>query len=120
MAVLPPTYNAAKEHLHRVYFQVQKWLGNELNPNEWGWILRNGLLEPKKTMRAPDPDSLLNLIFCNCPKGCGPLCGCRKLGIKCSSICCGYCNGQSCLNANTIEDNGEYQFDEGDNENQLE
>lgn len=118
--LLPPTDSAAaKEHLYRVYFQIQKWLGNELNPIEWGWTLRNDVLEPKKIMQAPAPDFLLNLIFCNCTKGCGPLYGCRKLGIKCSSIC-GHCNGQSCLNANAIEDIVENQVDEGENENRLE
>ena len=34
--MLPPTSDAAKYHSLRVYLQVQIWLGNELNPTEWG------------------------------------------------------------------------------------
>lgn len=32
--LLPPTFDAAQQHLFRVYYQVQKWLGNELNPED--------------------------------------------------------------------------------------
>lgn len=46
------------------------------------------------------------MIFCNCSKGCGPLCGCRKLGLHCSSVC-GNCHGQSCLNVAPIDDSSE-------------
>ena len=36
---MPPTSDAAKNHSHRAYFQVQKWLGNNLvNPTDWGWV----------------------------------------------------------------------------------
>lgn len=103
LSMLPPTVDAAKEHLYRVYYQVQKWLGNELNPQDWGWVFKNGLLEPIKTSQPPAPDCLLNMIFCNCSKGCGALCGCRKLGLQCSAVC-GNCHGTSCLNAAPIED----------------
>ena len=36
---LPPTSDAAKFHSHRVYLQVQAWLGNNMEPTEWGWVL---------------------------------------------------------------------------------
>jgi hypothetical protein len=36
-------------------------------------------------------------------KGCGSSCGCRKLGLQCSSVC-GECNGQACLNASSYPD----------------
>jgi len=44
------------------------------------------------------PESLLNLISCSYTKGSTASCGCRKHGLKCSMIC-GYCKGNSCLNA---------------------
>lgn len=103
MNLLPPTFEAAQQHLFRVYYQIQKWLGNELNPLDWGWVMRDNLLWPKTTTQPPAPDSLLHMIFCNCTKGCGPLCGCRRLGLYCSAVC-GNCQGLSCLNTEPVED----------------
>lgn len=36
---LPPTYAAAIYHIYRVYHQVQQWIGNNLEPKDWGWKL---------------------------------------------------------------------------------
>jgi len=106
--LLPPTADAAEMHLLRVYYQVQKWLGNDLNPIDCGWILREGVLTPKRMLQLPAPDCLLNMIFCKCVKGCGALCGCRKLGLDCSAVCAS-CHGQSCYNSpplkSTVEEN---------------
>lgn len=100
---LPPTWSAAQQHVYRVYFQVQKWLGNnDLTPETWGWAMKNNVLQPVTTLLPPAPDVLLNRIFCNCMKRCGPRCGCRIMGIPCSTAC-GYCHGQSCLNSESPE-----------------
>ncbi|GBM58493.1 Alpha-catulin [Araneus ventricosus] len=37
LSCLPPTSTAAYQHLCRVYYQVQVCLGNELDPENWGW-----------------------------------------------------------------------------------
>ncbi|GFY51278.1 hypothetical protein TNIN_124431 [Trichonephila inaurata madagascariensis] len=37
---IPPSA-AAHQHISRVYYHVQTWLGNHLEPQELGWILRN-------------------------------------------------------------------------------
>ena len=60
---LPPSNAAAHEHIKRVYYQVQTWLGNCLEPQDWGWMLQNQLLEPTTTILPPAPDELLNTIF---------------------------------------------------------
>ena len=116
---LPPTTAAAQQHLYHVYYQIQTWLGKDIDPQQWGWILNNNILEPVTTLLPPAPDSILNTIFCNCTKGCGANCGCRKIGLSCS-IVCGNCHGQSCLNAmpeasaaNTF-DNYSTEYDEID------
>ncbi|XP_050063804.1 uncharacterized protein LOC114129279 isoform X2 [Aphis gossypii] len=70
LLTIPPSEAAAREHSFRVYHQIQMWLGNEKIPVEWGWHL----------------------------KSCTASCGCRKHGLKCSTIC-GYCKRNSCLNA---------------------
>jgi hypothetical protein len=36
LASLPPTLEAARQHCLRVYLQVQTWLGNNMNPMNWG------------------------------------------------------------------------------------
>lgn len=46
LACLPPTSAAAQQHLFRVYYQVQVWLGNKMNPEDWGWKLVNNAFEP--------------------------------------------------------------------------
>ncbi|GFX69207.1 uncharacterized protein TNCV_3563831 [Trichonephila clavipes] len=39
----PTESAAAHQYVSRVYYQVQTWLGNHLEPQEWCWILRNEL-----------------------------------------------------------------------------
>lgn len=102
LSTLPPTSSAAQQHLFRVYYQVQTWFGNELDPQEWGWVLKDNLLFPIRTTQPPAPDSILNIIFCSCSNGCGNACGCRKLGLHCS-VACGNSHGQSCLNVAPTE-----------------
>ena len=110
LSSLPPTRAAAQQHLNRVYYQVQVWLGNNLQPEQWGWVFKNNKLEPITTLLPPAPDELINTIFCNCRKGCSANCGCRKVGLQCS-IVCSNCRGISCLNPSEkiIESN---DFDE--------
>lgn len=130
---IPPTSAAAHQHFNRVYYQVQTWLGHDLEPQVWGWATRNDFLEPIMTILPPAPEGLLNTIFCNCKSGCGSRCGCRKAGLQCS-LACGQCNGQACLNAQPYQSdiNEDGTFDpeimeeletnvvEDDNEDQFE
>jgi len=94
LLTLPPSEAAAREYSFRVYHQSQMWLGNEKSPIEWGWHVKNYLLLPIPLKGSLIPESLLNLISCNCTKGCTASCGCRKHGLKCSMIC-EYCKGNS-------------------------
>lgn len=57
LSTFPPTSSAARPHLYRVYYQVQVLLGNALNPADWGWIMRNYILEPIPTLLPPAPDT---------------------------------------------------------------
>lgn len=112
LACLPPTSASAQQHFYRVYYQVQVWLGNALDPEEWGWKLIDNVLEPIHTLLPPAPEKLLNTIFCNCKKGCSSKCSCKKVGLFCSTTCIS-CQGQSCSNVElsteedtNINDNG--------------
>lgn len=68
-----------------------------MNPESWGWVLKEDNLEPIQTLLGPAPEKLLNTIFCDCKKGCNNKCSCKKVGLYCSQIC-SYCQGQSCSN----------------------
>jgi hypothetical protein len=96
---MPPTSAAAKFHSLRTYHQVQAWKGNKLNPLEWGWDVRDGIMIPRKTDLLPAPQALLELIRCKCKSGCHTMrCSCRKVGLDCSAVC-GECRGVSCTNS---------------------
>lgn len=109
LSSLPPTSDAAFEHLKRVYLQIQIWLGNDLIIENWGWNYSNNIYHPITMNQLPAPENLLKMLFCNCKKGCGAACGCRKSGLYCS-VACLQCNDDSCLNTapmiqiNEIED----------------
>lgn len=112
LASLPPTFEALRQHCFRTYLQVQMWLGNEIDPLNWGWqATRHGLV-PITTLKDAAPQSLLMCISCKCVKGCRSLCSCRKSGIKCSKICAS-CKGLSCFNASYENDDNIYRY--GDN-----
>lgn len=98
LELLPPTSEAAAQHSSRAFYQIQIWLGNKKNPEQWGWKKINGSLQPITTLLAPAPESVLQLISCNCTADCSSRCGCRKAGLRCSQIC-GNCQGMQCLNA---------------------
>ena len=100
---LPPTCDTARYHSYRVYHQVQTWLGNDLYPTKWGWLLHKGQnvdrLKPVKMRMDPAPASLLKLVKCNCHGKCDKnSCSCYKNGLLCS-LACGHCKGITCNNA---------------------
>ena len=76
---------------------MQQWLGNDLNPADWGWELDIDHWKPVTSLKEPIPSSLLHLITCNWGKGCEINCECRKCGLPCSHMC-SYCAGHGCNN----------------------
>ncbi|GBP01414.1 hypothetical protein EVAR_100258_1 [Eumeta japonica] len=76
---------------------VQSWLGNYNDPEDWGWKKCGKLLMPVQNSKPPAPPELLKLIFCKCKGNCGAMCGCRKAGMKCSAVCF-HCSGETCSN----------------------
>lgn len=101
LSSLPPTTDAAFEHLIRVYLQIQIWLGNDVDIENWGWKYSNNIFIPITMNQLPAPDNLLQMLFCNCKKGCGAACGCRKSGLYCS-VACLQCSENSCLNTSPL------------------
>lgn len=101
LRALPPTSDSAKYQSYRAYYQIQKWLGNYLNPTDWGWM-RNEYLIPVVKDKAAAPDKILKLISCGCKQGCHKTCMCRKAGMFCTILCSG-CNGRDCTNLENVE-----------------
>ena len=97
LASICTTRGAARQHGLRVYITIQGWVGNELNPEEWGWYKRpaDGVLRPVPTLQPPAPEYLLKMIFCSC-KTCGSRCPCGER--RCTAMCTN-CAGHACGNA---------------------
>ena len=78
---LPPTTSATNLHSRRTYLQVMERLGKNygVQPTEWGWAVQWDKLVPLVMKDSPAPNSLLQMVHCNCSAGCSTLrCGCRK------------------------------------------
>lgn len=120
LETLPPTEGAAMQHAFRVYYQIQKWLGNTaLKAVDWGWKVRNNYLVPVGSADPPIPKKLLEQISCSCSKkGCvDASCSCKKHGLRCTNLC-GNCNDDTCCNLEKnnrpfqLEDECEVEDDE--------
>ena len=97
LKALPPTSDSAKYHSYRAYYQVQKWLGNDIiSPTDWGWA-RSEHLIPVIKDQAAAPDKILKLISCGYKQGCSRNCKCRKAELFCTILCSG-CNDRDCTN----------------------
>ncbi|GBP82798.1 hypothetical protein EVAR_46021_1 [Eumeta japonica] len=66
LSSLPPTQDTARFHTFRVYHQVQSWLGNYNDLEDWGWKKCGKLLMLVQNSKPPAPPELLKLIFCKC------------------------------------------------------
>ena len=85
---LPPTSSAAEQHSFRVYHQIQTWMGNEMDPTEWGWKFVNNKHVPLTTTLSAAPEKLLAIIHCGCKTVCKTKqCSCVKAGIGCGPGC---------------------------------
>ena len=103
LATLPPTSAAAKQHFLRTYLQVQEWLGNSLQPTNWGWQMKNELLVPFPTELDAATSKLLKMIRCGCRAGCMARCSCKRAGLPCSAMCTS-CMGIGCSNSIRSDD----------------
>ena len=99
---LPPAFAAARYHIlwSYSYLEVQRGIGrDDLNPEKWGWKIKDNKLQPITTDLPPAPAKLLKVICCNCKTDCDTKrCSCRKHGLDCSPAC-GECQGLHCSNS---------------------
>ena len=95
---LPPTETAVKYHSLRAYLQTQIWQRTErcVNPNDWGWTLQDNIYGPYMMDLPAAPETLLNIIPCNCKTPCNSMrCVCKTNGFECI-VSCGYCLENNC------------------------
>ena len=81
LRTLSPTSDAAKYHIHRTYYKVQKYLG--IHVIEY---------------QTEAPKVVLMMISCGSNRNCR----CKKAGIMCT-ILCSDCNGKDCSNSDIDE-----------------
>ena len=102
---LPPTDEALFQHILRSHYQVLIWKSVLLkgppveNATDWGWEIKNGLLEPVIGAYEVAPADVLKVVACGCEseKSCSRRnCSCNASGISCTTFC--KCNGDTNCN----------------------
>ena len=87
--------SATKFHSPRAYYQIMTWMGPDDALN-WGWHLQDNRFVPLMSTMIVAPDSLLEVIHCNCSTACKTLfCSYRKYGLSHATVC-GPCQLQEC------------------------
>ena len=111
---LPPSSSAASYHSLRVYHQLQEWLGNQMEPSEYGWEVKDGKFIPRTTNLPIAPEEILKRIRCQCKSDCKSGNGsCKRIALFCSNEC--GCNNDDCCNMQPIANDGEDEFYDEDN-----
>lgn len=110
---LPPTKSSTKYHSFRVYYQIMVWTGNEsdLNVVDWGWKLEGNQFVPVMTKKAAAPETLLQMVHCNCKTACKTRCSCKGYELPCTPAC-GQCQVENCENPHNqplLEEDSEYE-----------
>lgn len=87
-----------------------------LDPENWGWTIRNGEYFPVYSKEPVAPEELLKFVRCKCKletkKPCSSNCSCRKNGLHCV-VACGNCRGEGCTNeAPKLENDDEKDNDD--------
>ena len=99
---LPPTSHAIRAHIHRAAYLVYTSCNllntdrGTLDPQEYGWEKRFGIMLPVKSLK-PLPPYMLKT--CGCGGKCeNKSCSCRSAGVPCTIFCHGKGANESCKN----------------------
>ena len=92
---LPPSMGALIEHIKRAHYMAMVYKRNLVciqdlpRPESYGWkfIDDRGIFEPIMTLLSPAPTAIIDLVKCNCKKGCSRGCSCRKAILGCIELC---------------------------------
>ncbi|CAH3178327.1 unnamed protein product, partial [Porites lobata] len=84
-----------QRYCEKLATNMKQWKGeNEgMSLEDYGWKVTEGQVLPRMTDLPAAPESLLQMIRCNCSSDCASArCICRKHGLECSPAC-GQCRG---------------------------
>jgi hypothetical protein len=104
---LPPTSDALKFHILRAHYQAIVWKQAHIPkpdipaPDQYGWKRDQGQLIPVLMSKQAIPQECMELVSCQCSKGCRTMCcKCRKTRLQCTSACkCSDSEGDiACIN----------------------
>ena len=92
---LPPTLGAFIEHIKRAHYMALIWNRNLCSfqrlpsPEGYGWKYdeQTRMYEPIMTQIPPAPIAVIDLVKCNCEKGCKGRCSCYKNELPCTEVC---------------------------------
>ena len=118
---LPPTVEALTEQLHRIYLQVQAWLGEAPDATRWGYhVTKEGGLAPTTTSSTDiAPPVLMQFVKCGCKGACNSnQCSCYKIGVSCTEICTN-CKGETCDNHVEVAGRGDPAEVDGDGDGDV-
>ena len=88
---LPPTSAAFRQHVYRAHYTAMVWHRNTVHqqnlpaPDDYGWKKEGDIYV--LTMNSPAPQAVINLVRCNCKKGCEKKCSCKMNNLGCTEIC---------------------------------
>lgn len=92
---------------------MQQWLGNRLNPLDYGWEKRYSNFCPNIGYTEICPPSIYRVLACNCKLECNTgACGCKKLGLSCTEAC--KCSEDKCKNRLEVSNDDEEDEDDVD------
>ena len=80
----------------------------QIDPRDWGWEVKGGMISPIVTDLEPAPEELLRIVRCKCKllskRPCNSnVCSCRKNGLTCVAACCN-CRGSAITQINMDKD----------------
>ena len=79
---------------------MQSWLGNDLEPTDWGYKIVESSLVPIIMDGQPAPPELLKIIRCGCKGYCDTnQCTYKSNGLYCTNVCA-QCENGICINVN--------------------
>ena len=123
---LPPTDEAALQHVRRARLQVIIWrtAGQQSPPDtditQFGWSIEKNVLTPVAAISVIAPPAVLQSVACNCKSSLpcsSQRCSCHASALSCTSYCkcgadeiCANTHTKPIMACNAVEDLGLYSL----------
>uniref|UniRef100_A0A1X7U406 Tesmin/TSO1-like CXC domain-containing protein n=1 Tax=Amphimedon queenslandica TaxID=400682 RepID=A0A1X7U406_AMPQE len=93
MESIPPTQDALLQHTKRAAYQSQTWCTSDepfqdiTSPEGIGRTKEEDTWQPVWITLPVSSKACLELVNCECKKGCTARCSCRRANWKCTALC---------------------------------